>query len=162
MTSRRANPPRELYRTVAWAVGTGIAVTALWVSINTLLDHSKAAQKEHDDGFVRTEKLKDHERDDIAAIKQLADVINAQGATAETTRQYLIASNKDLKASVADLALSVCRLANPKDGRGCQSQETALSRALSDASAQAQEANRTQTSGAAQLRVPPIGSRTTP
>jgi hypothetical protein len=152
--------PPNLGKTIMWGAGVALLLIGVWTGINTLRDHSKAADDAHDAQFVKTEKMKDHEREDIQSITKLAEAVNQLAVNADVGRQYLLASNKEIKASVADLALTICRQNNPKDSANvCRPQDTALTRAIQDATQQAQVANDATTKAQAARLQPPVPTK---
>lgn len=142
--------PKHLLQTIMWCIGAVGLTAGAVVGVNALRDHSKAVDDAHDAQFVRNEKaekdkaelarqIKDHEREDIVATKSLADSINSLASTADISRQYLIASNKDIKASVSELIVRQCR----KDNAGakdlafaCEKEIAAADKARKDADKQ--------------------------
>lgn len=152
--------PPHLMKTIMWLAVSAAVILGIIVSWNLIADHNKAANEAHDAGFVKTEKLKDHEREDIQSITKLAEAVNQLAVNADVGRQYLLASNKEIKASVADLALTLCRQNNPKDTSNvCRPQDTALNRAIQDATQQAQLANDATSKAQAARLAPPVPTK---
>ena len=104
--------PRNLGPVLLWVLGTAVAVTALWVAVITIREHTATADKEHDAKFASVETMKQHERDDISAIKGLTEAINNLAGSSNVTRQYLLLYNKRIESSVADLVSRQCRRDN--------------------------------------------------
>ena len=148
-TEPTAIPP-NLGRTIMWAIGAAAVGIGAVVSFNAMRDHSKAADEAHDAQFVKNEKaekdkielarqMKDHERDDATNIKAMADSLNSLASTADISRQYLLASNKDIKASVSELIVRQCRKdnASAKDvAVACEKEIAAAAKARTDADKQ--------------------------
>lgn len=161
--------PPYLGKTLIWVGGMVVLGLGGLVSWNSFQDHRKAEQLEHDAQFQKVEqaktekaaieqKMKDHERDDITAVKELSgsikDLTNSISqalGSAEVGRNYTQASNLEIKASLADLIAQQCRKDNLKDfAVACHLQEQNATQARQEATTKRAEANQ----GAAALQRP--------
>lgn len=171
--------PAGLGTVLMWCLGTAAVVTAIWVAVINIRDHNTAVEEKHDAQFVKKDDaakasaevkaaMDKHERDDVTAIKQLAestnaaivkltDAVNQQSVTAEVSRQWTRSSNLEVKALVLKQIAKECQKDAAKNPLACQDEIRAASDAVSDAKKQGEAASaRTNESQALRIAPPTI------